>query len=228
LEYTDIQKIPGILLFIDFEKAFDTIEWPFIQDALKHFNFGQVIRKWISMLYSDVESAVLNGGYSTNCLKVSRGVQEGCLLSSLLFVLGVEVMAQKVRQSPECQGIKLPQSIEAKISQFADDTTLICSDFNAVKESMNVINNFSAISGLKLNKKKMKAMWIGSAKNNETKRLGFESYRGLIKSFGRNLSYKHENNNNLNFFIKIYKMDTKMNNYMANKRPNFIWTYNVG
>ena len=63
-------------------------------------------------------------------------------------------MEQKVRQSPEYQGIKLPQSTEAKISQFADDTALICSDIDALKESMNVINNFVAISGLKLNKKK--------------------------------------------------------------------------
>ena len=66
-------------------------------------------------------------------------------------------MAQKVRQSPECRRIKLPQSTEAKISQFADDTTLICSNINALKESINVINNFSAISGLKLNKNKTKA-----------------------------------------------------------------------
>ena len=44
-------------------------------------------------------------------------------------------------------------------------------------------------------------MWIGSAKNNETKPLGF-------KSLGINLSYKHKNNDNLNFFIK---MDTKLN-----------------
>ena len=54
-------------------------------------------------------------------------------------------------------------------------------------------------------------MWIGSAKNNETKPLGFESYTQPIKSLGINLSYKHENNDNLNFFIKIYKMDTKLN-----------------
>ena len=45
LEYTDIKKIPGILLFIDFEKAFYTIEWSFIQNVLKRFYLGQVIRK---------------------------------------------------------------------------------------------------------------------------------------------------------------------------------------
>ena len=134
--------MPRILLFIDFEKAFDTTEWSFIQKVLKCLNFGQVIRRWISVLYSDVESAVLNGGYSTNYFKIPRGVRQGCPLSPLLFALIVEIMAQKVKQSSKCRGIKLPQSGEAKISQFADDTTLICSDIKALKESMNVINNF--------------------------------------------------------------------------------------
>ena len=160
LEYTDVKKIPGILLFIDFEKAFDTIEWPFIQNVLKHFNFGQVIRKWVSILYSDVESAVINGGYMTNYFKVSRGVRQGCPLSPLLFVLGVEILAQTIRQSTGCRGIKLPQSVEAKISQFADDTTLICRDVDALKENMKVISEFNAISGLQLNKKKTKAMCV--------------------------------------------------------------------
>ena len=54
-------------------------------------------------------------------------------------------------------------------------------------------------------------MWIGSAKNNETKPLGFEPYKERIKSLGINLSYKQENNDNLNFFTKIHKMDTKLN-----------------
>jgi len=69
LEYMDVKNIPGILLFVDFEKAFDAIEWPFIQDVLRHFNFGQDIRKWVSILYSYVESAVINGGYTTNYFK---------------------------------------------------------------------------------------------------------------------------------------------------------------
>ena len=47
-------------------------------------------------------------------------------------------------------------------------------------------------------------MWISSAKNNETKPPGF-------KPLGINLSYKQEKNDNLNLFIKIYKMNTKLN-----------------
>ena len=53
----------------------------------------------------------------------------------------------------ECREIKLPQLVEAKISQFADDTTLICRDtcIKALKENM------SAISDLELNTTKTKA-----------------------------------------------------------------------
>ena len=126
-------------------------------------------------------------------------------------MLGVEILAQMIRQSTSCRGIKLPQSVEAKISQFADDTTLICRDVDALRENMDVLNKFNEISGLKLNKKKTKAMWIGSAKNNKSKPLGFQPYQEPVKTLGVNLSYNRDRNNNLNFFIKIHKMETKLN-----------------
>ena len=66
------------------------------------------------------------------------------------------ILAQKIRQSTSCRGMKFLQSVEAKISQFADDTTLICRDVNDLRENMNVLNKFNDISGLKLNKKKLK------------------------------------------------------------------------
>ena len=94
MEYADDQLVPGILLFADFEKAFDTLVWAFIQNVLNCFNCGPVVRKWVSVLYKDVESAVINGGYSTNYFTVSRGVRQGCPISLLLFVLGVEILAQ--------------------------------------------------------------------------------------------------------------------------------------
>ena len=81
MEFTDDRKIAGILMFIYFERAFDTIEWSFLQELLKCYNLGPVIRKWISILYRDVESAVMNGGFSTSYFKVSRGVRQGCPLS---------------------------------------------------------------------------------------------------------------------------------------------------
>ena len=51
--------------FLDFEKAFDTLEWSFLHQALEIFNFGLKITKWVSTLYNDIESGVMNGGYMT-------------------------------------------------------------------------------------------------------------------------------------------------------------------
>ena len=84
-------------------------------------------------------------------------------MSPILFILSAELLAGKVRQSSKSNGIKLPSNVEVKLSQFANDTTLICKDTESLKENIMIINKFAEISGLKLNKKtKTKAIWIGS------------------------------------------------------------------
>ena len=164
MEYTDAKKISGIFLFVDFEKAFDSIEWSFINNALELFNFGASIRKWFSVLYNAGETAVMNAGYTTNYFEISRGVRQGCPLSPFLFILAVELLASKIRQLQDCKGIPLPNHQEVKISQFADDTTLIMSDTNSLKIALQTVDNFGTVSGLKLNKKKPKR--CGSAPQN--------------------------------------------------------------
>ena len=163
MEYTEAKNLPGILLFIDFHRAFDTIEWNFLHKCIELYNFGPNIRKWISILYNNVESGVMNAGFMTNYFKVSRGVRQGCPLSPLLFVLAVEMLALKIRQDQLCRGIEYPNGENAKISQFADDTALILEDTTSLRNAMNTVNSFGVLSGLQLNKKKTKALWIGAS-----------------------------------------------------------------
>jgi hypothetical protein len=139
--------------------------------------------------FSDIESEAINGGYLTNYFRVSRGVRQGCALSPLLFILCVELLAQKMRQNPKITGIELPYSCEAKLSQLADDTTLICKDTSSLHESISVLGRFGDISGLKLNSKKTKAMWTGSLKNNKTKPLEINVSMDPIKTLGAYISY---------------------------------------
>ena len=63
MEQTNATKIPGLLLALDFRKAF---EWTLIQYALQKFNFGEGIRRWVEIFYNDVESTILNNGFATN------------------------------------------------------------------------------------------------------------------------------------------------------------------
>ena len=71
LDLTKDQNIPGILVALDFRKAFDSLEWPFIMRTLDAFNFGSSMKRWISTFYKDIESAILNNGYTTNWFKHS-------------------------------------------------------------------------------------------------------------------------------------------------------------
>ena len=54
---TKNQNIPGLLLSIDFEKAFDTVSWKFISKTLDYFNFGDSVKKWIK-LFQNGQKAV--------------------------------------------------------------------------------------------------------------------------------------------------------------------------
>ena len=114
---------PGILLFLDFEKAFDTLEWSFIDKTLQHFGFGSSLLRWTKLFYSDIESCILNNGWSSNFFQLSRGVRQGCPLSPYLFVLSVEVLAEAIRRKKEIAGIK-KNGTEFKLSQFADNFQL--------------------------------------------------------------------------------------------------------
>jgi len=58
-----VNNTPGILISVDFKKAFDSLEWSCIQSALKKFNFGDRLRKWIEIFY--IESVALNNGFAT-------------------------------------------------------------------------------------------------------------------------------------------------------------------
>ena len=51
LHYTTTQNKPGMLLLVDFEKAFDTISWNFITKVLSYFKFGPSIQKWITVFF---------------------------------------------------------------------------------------------------------------------------------------------------------------------------------
>ena len=169
MEQTKIDKTPGILLAIDFRKAFDTLEWPLIYYALETYNFGESLRRWIEVFYTDIESTVLNNGFASNWIKPSRGVRQGCPLSPFLFILTAELMSNKIRQSDSVKGVSLCGN-EVKLSQFADDTNLFCADLLSVQTALQTLEEFGKISGLNLNKEKTKALWLGTWANKRENR----------------------------------------------------------
>ena len=73
--YTDTEQIPGLLLFVDFEKAFDSVEWSFIEKTLKYYNFGPSLIAWVKLFYTDISSCIQNNGWTSEFFTLGRGVR---------------------------------------------------------------------------------------------------------------------------------------------------------
>ena len=130
--------------------------------------FGVSVVQWFTTFYCNSESCILNNGWTSNFFTVHRGVRQGCPLSPYLFVLAVEILAKKIRSNPNIKGFLIKEN-EIKISQYADDTTLILDGSEkSLSEALNTLESFGKLSGLKLNSKKTEAFWIGSHAGSNT------------------------------------------------------------
>ena len=162
MHYLESKNMTGLLLLVDFEKAFDSIEWEFLIKALKSFNFGPSICKWFEIFYSKAKSCVINNGHLSEFFNLSRGCRQGDPLSPYLFIIGVELLAIELKSNPNIRGVVI-EGTEPLISQYADDTFLMLDGSEvSLRESLNCFESFYKVSGLKINRSKTKAVWIGS------------------------------------------------------------------
>ena len=162
-EHCESKQIPGILLYLDFEKAFDSIEWNFMMSVLEKFNFGEGFRKWVKILYNKPVISIKNNGWLSSDISLSRGVRQGCPLSALLFVLTVEVMAIRLRDNQNIIGFQcLDKNI--KHSMYADDTTLLLANILSLDNALDTVNGFSEVAGPKLNVDKTEGILLGPLK----------------------------------------------------------------
>ena len=162
----------------------------------------------------NVSSIKTANGFTTNWIKPTRGVRQGCPLSPYLFILSAEILSNKLRQTTEINGINLFGN-EVKISQFADDTNLFCTDIISVENSLNIVNNFGVISGLKLNVKKTKAIWLGKWSQNKTTPLQLQWVNKPVKILGLYFSYDDNKNKHFNFDLKVKKLQRKLDLWKA-------------
>ena len=83
----------GILMFLDFEKAFDSVEWNFLFKTLKKFDFGDNFISWMRILYTKPVFRLKNNGWMSRNCSMFRGIRQGCPISALLYILVAEILA---------------------------------------------------------------------------------------------------------------------------------------
>ena len=151
----------GLILLADFEKAFDSIEWYYINKVLVAYNFGSNFIKWFQILYNSACTSVINNGYLSESFFLHRGCRQGDPLSSYIFILAIEPLAMAIKSNVRIKGIKI-NGYQYKLGLYADDTFLLLDGSQmSLRESIKVFDNFFSCSGLKLNREKTELAWLG-------------------------------------------------------------------
>lgn len=216
IHYTAVSNTPGIILNIDFEKAFDSINWRFIEKTLETFNFGSNFIFYIKTLYNNITSTVINNGNISGWFPLERGVRQGCPISPYIFILVAELLAISVRENNKIEGIMV-DDVEIKISQLADDTTCYLRNTNSVTELVNTLNVFGKCSGLKINIEKTKAKFIGSLIDSEDYVSDLEWTKDSLASLGVVISGNNLDHYELNYNKRILNLKYLLNSWKCRK-----------
>ena len=112
-----------MIVSIDEEKAFDTIQHPFLIKTLEGVGIERTFFSILKAIYKKPTANIILNGETLGAFPLRAGTRQGCPLSPLLFNIVLEVLASAIRRQKEIKGIQIGKK-EVKLSLFADDMTL--------------------------------------------------------------------------------------------------------
>ncbi|KAK1614885.1 hypothetical protein QYE76_020402 [Lolium multiflorum] len=165
---TKSKRLRGVFLKLDFEKAYDRVNWSFLREVLlrKGFNPGWVHR--VLSLVSGGQTAITINGEVGNYFRNGRGVRQGDPLSPLLFDFVAEALAailDRALAAGHIEGV-IPHIIPGGVShlQYADDTIIMIQPEDlAIANLKFLLLCFENMSGLRINFHKSEVMVMGTS-----------------------------------------------------------------
>ena len=216
---------PLYLAFIDFKKAYDSIDRRKLIEVLIEYKINPKIIDLIVQMYKD-DHTVIKLGNMVEKIEVTGGIRQGCCISTLLFKLVTFKIIEKLRR----EKLYKIRKFNDNSVWLADDATLIAEDLHTLEQLLNCLSKAGGEYGLQINKEKTKIMKIKGLENDyrikEYEMVGETTYLGVtIGGKGRNI-FEIENKKILD------KVNRKVNTVMADVRKsletdgstlNFVW-----
>ena len=175
------------------------------------FGFGPQLRQWIQVFYSDISSCVLNNGCASEHFLLKRGVRQGCPLSGLLFIIGIEIHGNAIRNSNVIKGIDIEPGKTVKLAQYADDTTVIVEDSESILHLFALLSQFEKCLALRINESKSELLWLWSDRFRKDKILNLKLNEEPILALGVYFSYNDKLAAQKNFFHKLASLKKTLN-----------------
>ncbi|GJV05733.1 RNA-directed DNA polymerase, eukaryota [Tanacetum coccineum] len=164
IHWCKAKKKKTMIFKVDFEKAFDSVRWDFLEDVLKKFGFGSRWCDWIISCLKSSKGSVLVNGSPTSEFQFFKGLKQGDPLSPFLFILVMESLHlsfQNVVNAGLFKGVVLDNSLQLSHLFYADDVIFIgqwCT--SNITTIIRVLECFFRASGLRINLHKSKLMGV--------------------------------------------------------------------
>nr|XP_043633384.1 uncharacterized protein LOC122604565 [Erigeron canadensis] len=161
-------KSKSFLFKIDFEKAFDSLNWGFIDVVFMQMGFPVRWRNWMKDILNLSRASVLVNGSLTQEFQFSRGVRQGDPLSPYIFILAMEVLGDlfsKVVDTGNLCGIATPNAGAVVSHLIYTDDVLVLGEWstNNFMNVIRILRCFYLISGLTMNPSKSKLFGLGGS-----------------------------------------------------------------
>ncbi|VVA41200.1 PREDICTED: RNA-directed DNA polymerase, partial [Prunus dulcis] len=155
----------GMVFKIDLEKAYDHVEWRFVDEVLIRKGFGDRWRSWIRGCLETANFSVMINGRPRGKFRASRGLRQGDPLSPFLFTLVMDVLSrimEKAQDADEFHGLSPGNGmVEISHLQFADDTIFFIEDKEEYWNNLlQILELFCFVSGMTINKSKCSLVGI--------------------------------------------------------------------
>jgi len=210
------------VITLDAQKAFDSVDHEYLAQCLKAFGFPQSYCDQVKTIYTDLKASILINGHISQSFNIEQSVKQGDALSCALFIIAIEPLLRKFNQDPRITPVILnpgKDNEESLISfSYADDITTLCQNKEGIQAVISIYEEFSKISGIKLNVAKTEIMVIGIENPPaERFRLLFNNQRITIttqesvKICGITFSNNKEVAYQSNIKEKILKMERQLN-----------------
>ena len=154
----------GVVAFLDFRKAYDTVSRAFLFRLLELAGLGGDFLMWVKLLLHDTRSRACVNGFVSNPVSFKAGVRQGCPLAPLLYLLVGQALLLYLKSKQ--LGIQVGGRL-ITANQFADDTHVFLQSRQQLPILLHALGVFEAASGQGLNKSKTRLMLIGRAARKE-------------------------------------------------------------
>jgi hypothetical protein len=167
------KKDCGVILKLDFEKAYDKIKWPFVQQTLRMKGFSEKWCAWINSVTTGGHVGIKVNDHIGANFQTYKGLRQGDPLSPILFNIVVDMLAilvNRAKEEGQFEGL-IPHLVDGGLSilQYADDTVLFLQHDLAKAANLKLLLiTFEQVSGLKINYHKSELFGFGLTEEEET------------------------------------------------------------